>query len=101
LIRMYSDDSSNLEQAIARPEEGTLTWVCGLMMHAKAAQPDKAHELKDVPGAGKFMLPQGQEFETASDEEYEKNNGWIPEPGNPRLLATREGRIFWSTLVDM
>jgi hypothetical protein len=27
---------------------------------------------QDILGAGKFMLPQGQEFETASNEEFEK-----------------------------
>ena len=143
LIRMYSDDTTSLEQALAsgelvaamtwnssalalkteglpvafaKPKEGALTWVCGLMMHAKAPKPDKAHELIDsllsvqrgvqlideegyghsnakaiaavseerlaglglakdpqeVLGAGKFMLPQGQDFETASNEEFEK-----------------------------
>jgi spermidine/putrescine transport system substrate-binding protein len=143
LIRMYSDDTTSLEQALAsgelvaamtwnssalalkteglpvafaKPKEGALTWVCGLMMHAKAPKPDKAHELIDsllsvqrgvqlideegyghsnrkaiaavseerlaglglsrdpqeVLGAGKFMLPQGQEFETASNELFEK-----------------------------
>ncbi len=72
LIRMYSDDVTSLEQALAsgelvaamtwnssattlksegipvafaKPKEGALTWVCGLMMHAKAPKPDKAHEL--------------------------------------------------------
>jgi spermidine/putrescine transport system substrate-binding protein len=140
---MYSDDTTSLEQALAsgelvaamtwnssalalknegipvafaKPKEGALTWVCGLMMHAKAPKPEKAHELIDsllsvqrgvqlieeegyghsnskaiaavsddtlaglgltrdpqeVLGAGKFMLPQGQEFETASNEAYEK-----------------------------
>ena len=140
---MYSDDTTSLEQALAsgelvaamtwngsalalkteglpvafaKPKEGALTWVCGLMMHAKAPKPDKAHELIDsllsvqrgvqlideegyghsngkaiaavseerlaglglskdpqeVLGAGKFMLPQGQEFETSSNELFEK-----------------------------
>ncbi|MEM7564794.1 MAG: extracellular solute-binding protein [Pseudomonadota bacterium] len=74
LIRMYSDDVTSLQQALAsgelvaamtwndtplalrtdgvpvdfaKPKEGALTWVCGLMMHAKAPKPDKAHELID------------------------------------------------------
>lgn len=74
LIRMYSDDTTSLEQAIAsgelvaamtwnssalalknegfpvafaKPKEGALTWVCGLMMHAKAPHPDKAHDIID------------------------------------------------------
>ena len=74
LIRMYSDDVTSLEQALAsgelvaamtwnstaatlksqdipvafaKPKEGALTWVCGLMMHAKAPKPDMAHELID------------------------------------------------------
>ncbi len=74
LIRMYSDDVTSLEQALAtgelvaamtwnsspvtllsqdipvafaRPKEGALTWVCGVMMHAKAPKPDAAYELID------------------------------------------------------
>lgn len=74
LIRMYSDDVTSLNQAIAsgelvaamtwndslltlasegvpvafaKPKEGALTWVCGLMLHAKAPKPEKAHELID------------------------------------------------------
>jgi spermidine/putrescine transport system substrate-binding protein len=74
LIRMYSDDVTSLEQALASgelvaamtwnssavtlkqqdipvafatPKEGALTWVCGLMMHAKAPKQELAHELID------------------------------------------------------
>ncbi len=74
LIRMYSDDVTSLEQALAsgelvaamtwnssattlkgegvpvdfaKPKEGALTWVCGLMLHAKAPKYDMAHELID------------------------------------------------------
>jgi spermidine/putrescine transport system substrate-binding protein len=143
LIRMYTDDTTSLEQALAsgelvaamtwnssalalknegvpvefaKPKEGALTWVCGLMMMKDAPHPDKAHDIIDsllsvergkflieeegyghsnakaiasvsdeklgelgltrdpqiVLGAGKFMLPQGQEFETAANEEFEK-----------------------------
>jgi spermidine/putrescine transport system substrate-binding protein len=143
LIRVYTDDVTSLEQALAsgelvaamtwnasaatlkaegvpvafaKPKEGALTWVCGLMMHKDAPHPDKAHDLidslisvergkimieeegyghsnqkamesvsdekiaelglsrnpEDVLGAGKFMIPQTQEFETASNKEYEE-----------------------------
>ncbi len=143
LIRMYNDDVTSLEQslasgelvaamtwnaspktlkdqgvpvAFAKPKEGALTWVCGLMLHAKAPKPDKAHELIDsllsvergvqlideegyghsnskaltaiseerlaelglsrnpdeLLGAGKFMIPQGHEFEMSSNEMFEK-----------------------------
>jgi len=143
LIRVYTDDTTSLEQALAsgelvaamtwnasaatlkaegvpvafaKPKEGALTWVCGLMMHKDAPHPDKAHDLidslisvergkimieeegyghsnqkamesvsdeklaelglsrnpEDVLGAGKFMIPQTQEFETASNKEYEE-----------------------------
>ncbi len=143
LIRMYTDDPTSLEQALAsgelvaamtwnasavtlkaegvpvafaKPKEGALTWVCGLMMHKDAPHPDKAHDIidslisvergkmliedegyghsnqkaiesvsdeklaelglsrnpEDVLGAGKFMIPQTQEFETASNKEYEE-----------------------------
>ena len=143
LIRVYTDDTTSLEQALAsgelvaamtwnssavalktagvpvafaKPKEGALTWVCGLMMHKDAPHPDKAHDLidslisvergkimieeegfghskqkaieavsdeklaelglsrnpQDILGAGKFMIPQAQEFETASNKEYEE-----------------------------
>jgi spermidine/putrescine transport system substrate-binding protein len=143
LIRTYTDDTTSLDQALAsgelvaamtwngsavglkaegvpvafaKPREGALTWVCGLMMHKNAPHPDKAHDIIDsllsvergvylleeegyghsnakaiaavsdeklasmgltrdpqeVLGAGKFMLPQGEDFETASNKEFEK-----------------------------
>ncbi len=74
LIRLYTDDTTTLEQALAsgelvaamtwnespvvlkkdgvpvkfaNPKEGALTWVCGLMMHKDAPHPDKAHDVID------------------------------------------------------
>lgn len=38
----------------------------------KLAELGLSRDPQEVLGAGKFMLPQGQEFETASNEEYEK-----------------------------
>jgi spermidine/putrescine transport system substrate-binding protein len=142
LIRLYTDDMTTLEQALASgelvaamtwnsspvelqaqgvpvafaaPKEGALTWVCGAMMHKDAPHPDKAHDIIDamisvetgiwlinygyghsniksfaeftdeqlagqglnrdpsvVLDAGKFQLPQSQEFETAMNQEYEE-----------------------------
>ncbi len=143
LIRTYTDDETTLEQALAsgemvaamtwdssavllksqgvpvtfaNPKEGALTWVCGVMMHKDAPQPDKAYDVvdamlstesgqwlisengyghsnaksfdlftdeelaalglsrnpADVLAAGKFQVPQTQEFETAMNEEFEK-----------------------------
>ncbi len=143
LIRTYTDDTTTLDQALAsgelvaamtwngsavglkkegvpvafaKPKEGALTWVCGMMMHKDAPHPDKAHDIIDsllsydrgrytisedgyghsngkalnsfteeelqanglsldvqaVLGSGKFMVPQGQEFETASNTMYEE-----------------------------
>jgi spermidine/putrescine transport system substrate-binding protein len=143
LIRVYTDDTTSLEQALAsgelvaamtwnasavalkaegvpvafaKPKEGALTWVCGMMIHKDAPHPDKAHDIidsllsvergkmlileegyghsnqraiesisdeklaelglsrnpQDILGAGKFMIPQTQEFETASNKEYEE-----------------------------
>ncbi len=143
LIRTYTDEVASLEQALAsgelvaamtwnssavalkaegvpvefaKPKEGALTWVCGMMMHKDAPHPDKAHDVIDslisydrgrqvisedgyghsngkalqsfseeelaalglshdvqaVLGSGKFMVPQGQEFETASNTMYEE-----------------------------
>ena len=143
LIRMYTDDETTLEQALAsgeivaamtwnsspvtlkgegvpvayaNPKEGALTWVCGAMMHKDAPNPDKALDVidsllsveagvwlidengyghsnikafaavpeerlaelglsrdpSDLLDAGKFQVPQTQEFETAMNEEFEK-----------------------------
>ena len=143
LIRTYTDDTTTLDQALAsgelvaamtwngsyvglkgegipvswaKPKEGALTWVCGLMLHKDAPHPDKAHDIINemigyergrnlisedgyghsnskalnsfteeelqasglsldvgkVLGSGKFMVPQGQEFETASNTLYEE-----------------------------
>jgi spermidine/putrescine transport system substrate-binding protein len=74
LIRMYTDDTTTLNQALAsgelvaamtwnsstvelqaqgvpvrfaRPKEGALTWVCGLMLHAEAPQLDRAYDIID------------------------------------------------------
>lgn len=143
LIRTYTDEVASLEQALAsgelvaamtwnssavtlrgeglpvtfaKPKEGALTWVCGMMMHKDAPHPDKAHDIinslisydrgrqvisedgyghsngkamasftdeelaelglsrdvNTVLGSGHFMVPQGQEFETASNTLYEE-----------------------------
>ncbi|WP_227268973.1 ABC transporter substrate-binding protein [Roseobacter weihaiensis] len=86
LIRVYTDDTTTLEQALssgemaaamtwnssavalasegipvrfARPKEGALTWVCGLMVHKDAPNLDKAYEIIDSllsVEAGKFMI---------------------------------------------
>lgn len=74
LIRMYTDDTTSLDTALAageivasmawnssvvslqrqevpvsfaRPEEGALTWVCGMMLHAEAPKPDSAYDVLD------------------------------------------------------
>ena len=143
LIRTYTDDETTLEQALAsgelvaamtwdssavllksqgvpvafaNPKEGALTWVCGVMMHKDAPNPERAYDVldamlapetgrwlitengyghsnaksfdlvsdeeltalglsrnpADVLSAGKFQVPQTQEFETAMNEEFEK-----------------------------
>ncbi len=143
LIRVYTDDETTLEQALAsgeivaamtwdssavklksegvpvtfaNPKEGALTWVCGVMMHKDAPHPDKAYDVidamlstdsgkwlisengyghsnaksfdlfsddelaalglsrnpADILSAGKFQVPQTQEFETAMNKEFEK-----------------------------
>ncbi|MEM8697600.1 MAG: extracellular solute-binding protein [Pseudomonadota bacterium] len=86
LIRTYTDDTTTLEQALssgemvaamtwnssavllraedipvrfAKPKEGALTWVCGLMIHKDAPNLEKAYELIDSllsVEAGKFMI---------------------------------------------
>jgi spermidine/putrescine transport system substrate-binding protein len=143
LIRVYTDDETTLEQALAsgelvaamtwdssavklkgegipvtfaNPKEGALTWVCGAMMHKDAPHPDKAYDVVDallsteagkwligengyghsnaksfdqfsddeltalglsrnpidILSAGKFQVPQTQEFETAMNKEFEQ-----------------------------
>ena len=74
LVRVYSDDMTTLEQALAsgelvaamtwnsspvalkkeglpvrfaNPKEGALTWVCGAVMHKDAPNPERAHDIID------------------------------------------------------
>jgi len=86
LIRTYTDDTTTLEQALAsgelaaamtwnssavllqaegvpvrfaQPKEGALTWVCGVMLHKDAPNPDKAYDIIDAllsVDAGMFMI---------------------------------------------
>jgi len=143
LIRTYADDTTTLNQALAsgevvaamtwndsavslreegipvkfaKPKEGALTWVGGVMIHKEAPHLDKAHDIVDsmlsyergryeisvdgyghsngkalasfteeelqdlglsrdvdaVLGAGHFMVPQDQAFDTASNTLYEE-----------------------------
>ena len=72
LVRLYTDDVTTLEQALAsgelvaamtwnsspvdlkrqnvpvkwaNPKEGALTWVCGAVMHKDAPNPERAHDI--------------------------------------------------------
>lgn len=86
LIRVYTDDTTTLEQALAsgemaaamtwnssatllksegvpvkfaQPKEGALTWVCGMMVHKDAPNVDRAYEVIDSllsVDTGKFMI---------------------------------------------
>lgn len=86
LIRVYTDDTTTLEQALAsgemaaamtwnssavllksqdvpvkfaKPKEGALTWVCGLMMMKDAPKPDRAFDIIDSlisVAAGEFLI---------------------------------------------
>jgi spermidine/putrescine transport system substrate-binding protein len=86
LIRVYTDDTTTLEQALAsgelvaamtwnssatllrsegvpvqfaKPKEGALTWVCGLMIHKEAPNLDYAYDIIDSllsVESGKFMI---------------------------------------------
>jgi spermidine/putrescine transport system substrate-binding protein len=86
LIRVYSDDTTSLEQALssgelvaamtwnssavllqaegvpvkfAKPKEGALTWVCGLMIHKDAPNLDAAYDVINSllsVESGKFMI---------------------------------------------
>ena len=86
LIRVYTDDTTTLEQALssgemaaamtwnssavllqsegvpvkfAKPKEGALTWVCGVMIHKDAPNLDRAYDVIDSllsVESGKFMI---------------------------------------------
>ena len=86
LVRLYTDDMTTLEQALAsgelvaamtwnsspvalkaegvpvtwaNPKEGALTWVCGAMITHNAPHLDKAHDVIDSllsPQSGKFLI---------------------------------------------
>lgn len=86
LIRFYADDETSIEQAMAsgeivagttwnsssvtlkgegvpvrfmNPKEGIMTWVCGLVLHKKAPNVDKAYDMIDSmlsTDAGKYMI---------------------------------------------
>lgn len=86
LIRTYTDDTTTLEQALAsgelvaaltwnssaallrsegvpvafaKPKEGALTWVCGVMIHKDAPKLDLAYDVIDSllsVETGKFMI---------------------------------------------
>ena len=86
LIKMYTDDTSSLEQALssgelvaamtwnssattlksegvpvgfAKPKEGALTWVCGAMIHKDAPNVDKAYDIIDSllsVSSGEFVI---------------------------------------------
>ncbi|MEM6374901.1 MAG: extracellular solute-binding protein [Pseudomonadota bacterium] len=86
LIRTYTDDTTTLEQALAsgemvaamtwnssatllkseevpvefaKPKEGALTWVCGLMIHKDAPNLDRAYDVIDSllsVETGQFMI---------------------------------------------
>ncbi|MEM9371863.1 MAG: extracellular solute-binding protein [Pseudomonadota bacterium] len=86
LIRVYTDDTTSLQQALAsgelaaamtwnetatalkgegipaafaKPKEGALTWVCGAMIHKDAPNVDKAYDVIDSmlsPETGKFII---------------------------------------------
>lgn len=60
----WADAATNLIKAgvpvkFAQPKEGTLTWVCGMVMHAKAPAVDKAYDIIDgmiSPDIGKYCI---------------------------------------------
>lgn len=86
LIRVYTDDTTTLEQALAsgemvaamtwnssataliaegvpvkfaQPKEGALTWVCGVMIHRDAPNLDRAYDIIDSllsVDAGRFLI---------------------------------------------
>ena len=86
LVRVYSSDTTSLEQALAsgelvaamtwnetptnligqgvpvkfaNPKEGALTWSCGVVLHKDAPNYDKAHDAIDAlisPEVGEFLI---------------------------------------------
>ena len=86
LVRLYTDDVTTLEQALAsgelvaamtwnsspvdlkrqnvpvrwaNPKEGALTWVCGAVMHKDAPNPERAHDIVNSlisVDTGRFLI---------------------------------------------
>ncbi len=108
MIRVYTDDTTSLQQALAsgelvaamtwnetavtlagegipvkfaKPKEGALTWVCGLMVHKDAPHLDKAYDVIDSllsVQTGEFLIGEygyghsnGKSFDQFTAEELE------------------------------
>ncbi|MEM6577075.1 MAG: extracellular solute-binding protein [Pseudomonadota bacterium] len=110
LIRTYTDDLTTLEQAIsagelvaamtwndsattlkaegvpvafAKPKEGALTWVCGVVIHKDAPNVDLAYDVIDSllsPESGQFMI---------NDYGYGHSNSKSFEPFDEAELADK------------
>ena len=138
LIRTYTDDTTTLEQALAsgemvaamtwnssavqlqsegvpvkfaKPKEGALTWVCGLMIQKDAPKPDRAHDVIDSllsVESGKFMIndygyghSNARSFESFDDETLaglglSKNPVEILQAGHFQVPQTQD----WETRMN-
>lgn len=138
LIRLYTDDTTTLEQALsagemvasmtwnssavllqaegipvkfAKPKEGALTWVCGVMIHKDAPNLDRAYDVIDSllsVETGHFMIndwgyghSNGRSFEKFDEETLvglglSKNPKEILEAGHFQQPQTQE----WETRMN-
>jgi len=142
LIRTYTDDTTTLEQALAsgemvaamtwnssatllqseghpvkfaKPKEGALTWVCGVMIHKDAPNLDRAYDVIDSllsVESGKFMIndygyghSNTKSFD-AFDEEtlvglgLSKNPADILAAGHFQIPQTQEWETKMNTLFE-
>lgn len=142
LIRTYTDDTTTLEQALsagemvaamtwnasatllksegvpvkfAKPKEGALTWVCGLMVHKDAPNIDSAYDVIDSllsVESGKFMIndygyghSNKKSFELFDDETLaglglSSNPIEILEAGHFQVPQTQEWETKMNTLFE-
>ncbi|MEM7440106.1 MAG: extracellular solute-binding protein [Pseudomonadota bacterium] len=138
LIRVYTDDTTTLEQALssgelaaamtwnssavllqaeevpvkfARPKEGALTWVCGVMIHKDAPNLDRAYDVIDSllsVESGQFMIndygyghSNKKSFESFDEETLaglglSKNPAEILEAGHFQIPQTQD----WETRMN-
>jgi spermidine/putrescine transport system substrate-binding protein len=142
LIRTYTDDTTTLEQALAsgemvaamtwnssasvlksqgvpvafaKPKEGALTWVCGVMIHKDAPNLDRAYDVIDSllsTESGNFMISvngyghsNARSFDPFDDAKMKslglsKNPADILDAGHFQIPQSQEWETRMNTLFE-